>query len=136
MGVGVSVAVYENDTVYFYNYGIAKKETDELITRSHILEIGSITKTFTTTILADLVIKGTVSLEDPVTNYMPKYVNIPQRNGKQITLLDLATHRSALPRNPTNVSPKHQGNPFENYSVANMYNFLNNYKLTSDIGAE
>ncbi|MBL4660071.1 MAG: serine hydrolase [Alcanivoracaceae bacterium] len=136
LGVGISIVIYENSNAYFYNYGMAKKEVNELVTSEHILEIGSITKTFTTAVLADLVSQGIVSLNDPVVNYLPKEVKMPQGNGQLISLLDLATHRSGLPRTPTNIPPKHIGNPYAHYSVKDMYDFLSGYELTRDIGAE
>jgi Beta-lactamase len=64
-----------------------------------ILEIGSITKVFTTTLLADLAREGLVSLDDPVQQHLPPGVRMP-RHGREITLEDLATHRSGLPRLP------------------------------------
>jgi CubicO group peptidase (beta-lactamase class C family) len=134
--VGVSIAVYEDDESVFYNFGFAKKELSEAVTSNHIFEIGSITKIFTTTILADMINRGIVTLEDPVADHLPINVKLPQRDGKRITLLDLATHRSGLPRNPTNMPPKHLGNPFAKYSVEDMYDFLGSYKLTRDISTE
>jgi serine-type D-Ala-D-Ala carboxypeptidase/endopeptidase len=65
-----------------------------------IFEIGSITKTFTTTLLADMARDGIVALDDPVRRYLPTGARLPVR-GREITLEDLATHRSGLPRLPT-----------------------------------
>src|SRR5262245_40824979 len=65
-----------------------------------IFEIGSITKTFTTTLLADMAREGIVALDDPVQRHLPDGVRLPVR-GRPITLEDLATHRSGLPRLPT-----------------------------------
>jgi D-alanyl-D-alanine-carboxypeptidase/D-alanyl-D-alanine-endopeptidase len=64
-----------------------------------ILEIGSITKVFTATLLAELADEGLVSLDDPVQRHLPHGVRMP-RQGREITLEDLATHRSGLPRLP------------------------------------
>jgi len=64
-----------------------------------IVEIGSITKVFTTTLLADLAREGLVALEDPVQRHLPERLRMPTR-GREITLLDLATHHSGLPRLP------------------------------------
>src|SRR6266566_9509983 len=57
-----------------------------------VFEIGSVTKTFTTLLLVDMVERGKVKLDDPVAKYLPESVKVPSRNGKQITLLDLVTH--------------------------------------------
>jgi D-alanyl-D-alanine-carboxypeptidase/D-alanyl-D-alanine-endopeptidase len=64
-----------------------------------IFEIGSITKTFTTTLLADMAREGLVALDDPVQRHLPDGVRLPVR-GRDITLEDLATHTSGLPRLP------------------------------------
>lgn len=100
-----------------------------------VFEIGSITKVFTNTILADMVRRGEVSLSDPISKYLPKSVHVPQRNGKQITLLDLATQSSGLPRLPTNLAPADMGNPYADYTVKQLYDFLSTYTLPRDIGS-
>jgi CubicO group peptidase (beta-lactamase class C family) len=99
-----------------------------------LFEIGSITKTFTGSLLADMVARGEVKLDDPISRYLPRSVRVPSRNGKQITLLDLATQRSGLPRLPTNMHPSDSGNPYSDYTVNQLYEFLSGYVLTRDIG--
>jgi D-alanyl-D-alanine-carboxypeptidase/D-alanyl-D-alanine-endopeptidase len=64
-----------------------------------IFEIGSITKTFTATLLADMAREGIVALDDPIQRHLPDGVRLPVR-GRDITLEDLASHRSGLPRLP------------------------------------
>ncbi len=103
---------------------------------STIFEIGSITKVFTNTILADMVRKREVRLDDPVSKYLPASVRMPGRKGKQITLVDLATQSSGLPRLPTNLRPADAANPYVDYSVKDLYDFLSSYTLTRDIGAQ
>jgi len=93
-----------------------------------IFEIGSITKVFTALLLSDMALRGEVKLNDPISKYLPATVHVPTRNGKQITLLDLATHYSGLPRMPDNYNRE--------YSVEQMYDFLSNYTLTRDPGAK
>jgi len=101
-----------------------------------IFEIGSITKVFTASLLADMVARGEVQLDDPVAKYLPTSVRVPSRNGKQITLLDLSTQSSGLPRMPTNFTPADNNNPYADYTVAQMYAFLSSYELTRDIGVQ
>lgn len=101
-----------------------------------IFEIGSITKVFSNTILADMVRKGEVSLDDPVAKYLPARVHVPERNGKKITLLDLATQSSGLPRLPSNLNPADATNPYADYSVTQLYEFLSAYSLPRDIGSQ
>jgi CubicO group peptidase (beta-lactamase class C family) len=99
-----------------------------------VFEIGSITKTFTTAILADMVAKKEVALDDPVVKYLPPGTKIPERDGKQITLLDLATQTSGLPRLPGNLRPANPLNPYADYTPAQMYEFLAGYSLPRGIG--
>ncbi len=99
-----------------------------------VFEIGSITKTFTATILADMVVRGEARLDDPVAKYLPATAHIPSLNGRQITLLDLATQSSGLPRMPSNFAPRDSTNPYADYSVDQMYAFLAGYQLPRDIG--
>jgi serine-type D-Ala-D-Ala carboxypeptidase/endopeptidase len=94
-----------------------------------IFEIGSITKVFTNILLADMVLKGEVSLDDPVQRFLPASVRVPSRAGKAITLLDLATASSGLPPLPSNFAPKDPGNPYADYSVAQLYEFLSAHTL-------
>ena len=101
-----------------------------------LYEIGSITKAFTALLLADMVERGEVALDDPVAKYLPADVKIPERNGKQITLLDLATHRSGLPRMPSNFTPKDPTRPYIDYPVERLYQFLSSHDLRRDVGAE
>jgi Beta-lactamase class C and other penicillin binding proteins len=103
---------------------------------STVFEIGSITKVFTNTILADMVKRGEVKLDDPIAKYLPASVHVPERNGKQITLVDLATQTSGLPRLPTNLAPADMSNPYADYSVKQLYDFLSSYTLTRDISAQ
>ena len=68
------------------------------LTGNTVFEIGSVTKVFTSLLLADMVQRDEVALADPVAQYLPSDVNVPQCAGQQITLVDLATHTSGLPR--------------------------------------
>lgn len=101
-----------------------------------VFEIGSATKVFTAAVLADMVGRGEVRLNDPAAKYLPATVRVPARNNRQITLLDLATHTSGLPRLPANLNPKEPANPYADYTVEQMYAFLSGYELTRDIGEQ
>jgi CubicO group peptidase (beta-lactamase class C family) len=93
--MGVSIGIVRNGEVLFLNYGHTEKDGDE-ITEHNIFEIGSITKTFTSTILADLANRRLLSLDDP----LEKYVGFPVAfNGTKVRLIHLITHTSGLPRN-------------------------------------
>jgi D-alanyl-D-alanine-carboxypeptidase/D-alanyl-D-alanine-endopeptidase len=79
-----------------------------------VFEIGSITKVFTGILLAQAVLNGEVQLDDPISMYLPEGVTAPEYEGRPITLLDLATHTSGLPRMPSNfVEMGHEGTPMD-----------------------
>ena len=99
-----------------------------------MFEIGSITKVFTSTLLSEMVARGEVKLDDPISKYLPASVRAPSRNGKQITLRDLATQTSGLPRLPGNLRPATAANPYADYTVQHLYEFLSDYALPRDIG--
>ncbi|HEY5800905.1 MAG TPA: serine hydrolase domain-containing protein, partial [Burkholderiaceae bacterium] len=101
-----------------------------------VFEIGSVSKTFTATLLADMVQRGEVALDDPISKYLPASVKTPKRDGKEITLLDLATQTSGLPRMPSNFAPKDKQNPYADYTAEQMYAFLSSFELTRDIGSK
>ena len=83
-----------------------------------------------------MVQRGEVALDDPVAKYLPPSVKMPQRNGRSITLVDLATHTSGLPRRASNFLPQDPQNPYVDYSVEQLYQFLSTYQLTRDIGSQ
>ncbi|MEA2818561.1 MAG: hypothetical protein QOJ86_565 [Bradyrhizobium sp.] len=99
-----------------------------------VYEIGSITKTFTATLLAQAVLAGRVTLDTPLAQLLPDF-KIPSRGAKQITLGELATQHSALPRLPTNLLPKDPVDPYADYDAAKLKAFLAEYELPRDPGA-
>src|SRR5258708_5014052 len=101
-----------------------------------VFEIGSVTKTFTAALLADMVIRGEVKLDEPVAKYLPSTVKMPERDGQQITLTDLATHSSGLPFAGSHPNPKDLSNPWADFTVDRMYRFLSNYTLPRPIGTK
>jgi CubicO group peptidase (beta-lactamase class C family) len=132
--VGIVVGIIDKDGKNIFSCG--KTAADgRAVDGDSVFEIGSVTKTFTATLLADMVERGLVSLGDPVAKYLPKDVKVPTRGGKQITLLDLATHRSGLPRMPTNFEPADPDNPYADYTAGKLFEFLAGYSLPRDIGA-
>jgi CubicO group peptidase (beta-lactamase class C family) len=134
-GVGLVVGFIDpRGNREYLSCGTMAKNGEEPVDENSVYEIGSITKVFTGIALADMVLKGVVKLEDPAEKYLPETVKMPSRNGDKITLEHLATHNSALPRMPFNFRPKNPENPYADYTVKNMYDFLSAYNLQRDIG--
>ena len=101
-------------------------------------QIGSITKTFTGTLLAQMVLAGNVKLDDPIQKYLPAGVTAPAYHGTPITLLSLAEQNSGLPRLPPNLdtSPETLSNPYAPYTTAMLYDALNHLTLARKPGAQ
>src|SRR5690349_4622362 len=135
-GTGIAVGVIEPNGRRVVAYGKLANGNPRAIDGDTIFEIGSISKVFTSLLLADMVNRNQVALDDPAAKYLPEHVKLPERSGKSITLLDLSTHRSGLPPIPGNLKPKDPRNPYANYSVDDLYQFLSGYTLPRDPGSE
>jgi len=116
-------------------HGSLAKDDKRLLNGDTVFEIGSATKVFTSLLLADMVNRGEVALTDPVAKYLPAEVKVPERGGVKITLQQLAMHTSALPSLPSNLNPKDANNPYADYTVQQLYEFLSSAELTRDIGS-
>jgi serine-type D-Ala-D-Ala carboxypeptidase/endopeptidase len=134
--VGIVVGVIEPAGRRVVAYGSLANGDPRTLDGDTIFEIGSISKVFTSLVLADMVNRKEVNLEDPAAKYLPENVKMPERNGKSITLLDLSTHTSGLPRLPSNLKLKDPHNPYADYGVDDLYQFLSSYTLPRDPGSE
>jgi CubicO group peptidase (beta-lactamase class C family) len=134
--VGIVVGILEPGGRRIVSYGSAARGDGRPLDGDTVFEIGSITKVFTSLLLADAVGRREVSLSDPIAKYLPADVRVPERGGRTISLQDLATHTSGLPRLPHNIKPRDGANPYADYSVAQLYEFLSTYQLPRDVGAQ
>ncbi|MGC2570276.1 MAG: serine hydrolase domain-containing protein, partial [Candidatus Nitrosopolaris sp.] len=99
-GVSIVVGVITPNGTSVSGYGNISKANTTKVNGDTIFDIGSLTKTFTAILLADMVKRGIVNLDDPIEKYLPFNVTVPSYNGHKITLEDLATHTSGLPDLP------------------------------------
>ena len=134
--IGLIVGVLKDGQTHFYGYGETAKGNKTIPGPGTIFEIGSISKTFTATLLAIAVGEGKVKLDDPVNKYLPDSIPLLQYNDKPVTLKDLSNHTSAIPRMPSNfqstvIDPK---DPYSSYSTENLYSFLKHLQLTREPG--
>ncbi|MBI3208205.1 MAG: serine hydrolase [Candidatus Solibacter usitatus] len=132
--VGIVVATVDEKGRNVTGYGRLAANQPIAPDGDAVFEIGSITKVFTSLLLADMVERGEVTLDTPVAKLLPADVKMPQRNGKQITLLDLSMQVSGLPRMPNNFRPADPANPFADYDAPKLYAFLSAHTLSRDIG--
>jgi len=134
-GVGIAVGVVDAAGRRTVAHGVSLRGGDRAVDADTVFEIGSITKVFTSLLLADMVRRGEAALDDAVSDYLPAGVRAPERGGRQITLIDLATHTSGLPRLPGDMPMASRADPYADYTVAHLHAFLHRHELTRDIGA-
>lgn len=135
-GVGIVVGVIEPQGRRVVAYGSLNQGDPRPLNGDTIFEIGSVTKVFTSLLLSDMVKRGEVALADPVAKYLPAEVKVPERGGRVVTLVDLSTHTSGLPRMPSNFNRKDPANPYADYTVEQLFQFISSYQLTRDIGSQ
>jgi D-alanyl-D-alanine-carboxypeptidase/D-alanyl-D-alanine-endopeptidase len=133
-GIGIVVGIVEPRGRKIVSYGHFNQGDPRAVDGSTVFEIGSITKIFTALLLADFVQKREVNLSDPASNYLRAELKLPERGGKSITLLDLATHTSGLPFMPP--LPDSSVIGAAKYSAMNLYGYLANFSLPYDIGTQ
>lgn len=117
---GVTIGVLRKGVRRVFSYGTAKPDS--------IFEIGSVTKTFTGLILAQMIEQGKARLDQPVRELLPAGT-ISKPDGQEISLLDLVTQHSGLPRLPDNFNPANPSNPYADYRAADLYQFVAQHGL-------
>ncbi len=115
--------------------GRVRAERPDPITASTVFEVGSISKAFTGLLLADMILRGEVALDDPVSKYLPPGMRVPDKDGVAITLRHLTTHTSGLPRIPDNLNPENPSDPYADYDTARLTAFLAAHQLRRAPGA-
>jgi CubicO group peptidase (beta-lactamase class C family) len=141
--VGIVVGVIEPTGRRVVAYGNLANGDSRPLDGDTIFEIGSVSKVFTSLLLADMVNRKEVALDDPAAKYLPAHVKVPERNGKSITLLHLSMHTSSLPLLPSNSKLNLTGGEIKDtadifgfYSVDDLYQFLSSYTLPREPGSE
>lgn len=132
-GSGIAVGIIGAGTQRLYFAG--SDGNGHAVDARTLFEIGSVTKTLTATAFARMVLAKRIALDAPIADLLPPGVRAPSKDGKQITLLDLAEQRSGLPRLPANLNGS-PDDPYAQYGDDQMYAFLNAYTLTRDPGAQ
>ena len=133
--LGIAVGIIEPRGRRVISFGHRKLGDPRAVDGDTVFEIGSVTKVFTALLLADMVSKKELALSDPVAKYLPNNVKAPERNGRAITLLDLATHTSGLPFMPENAPPFNEP-AAARYSASDLRRYVSSYQLTREIGSQ
>ena len=144
--VGLSVGIVRNGQPYFYNFGTTEKGRRQLPTAQTRYESASVSKTFTSLLLAQAVVEKKVKLTDDIRRYLPgSYPNLAFE-GQPIKLVDLANTTSGLPDNlpewaaagqgaPSDSTPARLLKSIQGYTKARFYQYLHTVRLTDTPGA-
>ena len=133
IGAIVGVINRHNEKLVF-SYGTKLHGEDEPPDSNTVFEIGSITKTFTATLTADMYLKGVIQ-DDVIKHYLPaNKVNMPEKDNIEITFTHLLTHTSGMPRTPDSdgsgfpLPPGYDiNNPYDAFTTEQVYDYLTNY---------
>lgn len=131
---GISIGIVKGDVEKVFCYGNKSKITGSPVDSNTVFEIGSITKVFTSLILANEVVNDKMDLNENISTCFPK--GIVSKECSHISLLQLATHSSGLPRLADNFWPsvKDKKNPYNNYSESYLLEYLTIAKPYNTIG--
>jgi CubicO group peptidase (beta-lactamase class C family) len=112
---GITVGVVQHGVRRIFSYGTAKPDS--------VFEIGSVSKTFTGLLLAQLVEQKKVRLDEPVRSLLP-LGTVGAPSGSEITLVDLSAQHSGLPPLPDNFHPTDRADPYADYDKKALFAFL------------
>jgi CubicO group peptidase (beta-lactamase class C family) len=134
-GACVAAAVIDNGTTATA-YVCADAKTARPFDDHTAFEIGSVTKTMTAALLAELIARGEVTLNDPIAKLLPAGTTVPSFNGRQITIGDIVTHTSGLPRSPPQWHMADMNNPFAGLTEHDLLGALAATQLTRAPGSQ
>lgn len=137
LNTSIVIGIIDKNGPQYYSFG-TKSKGGKPVDEHTIYEIGSVSKVFTATLLATNIVQGKMKAEDPISDYLPQSVKVPvyDGGGQPITLGHLSDHTSSLPRMATNMPFGDPGNPFADYTVELLYDFLSSYSLPREVGSE
>jgi CubicO group peptidase (beta-lactamase class C family) len=125
-GTGVTIGILRKGVRRVLSYGTAKPDS--------VFEIGSVTKTFTGLLLAQMIEQHQIRPDTPVRELLPEGT-VTRPDGPEIQLLDLVTQHSGLPRMPDNFNPADPNNPYADYHAADLYRFIAQHGLAKPAAA-
>lgn len=136
-GTGAVIVIVTPDGRRTIAHGTVARESPRPINGDTVFRVASVTKVFTAVLLAGMVQRGELGLDDPAASYLRNAAgSIPSRNGRSITLADLATHTSGLPLRPDNLVSADADNKYDGYTPAMLEAFLSGYELPRAPGAD
>jgi len=131
-GVAVAVSLGGKEAFYFYGQ---RDDAGNPFRPDSVVEIGSCTKVFTATLLAEQVNEGHMALNDLAKKYFPPGNHLgPSTQG--MTLLMLATHTAGFPRDPKDIPDRLEKRNIENYTTSDFFHFIDTWQVQGQLPAE
>jgi D-alanyl-D-alanine-carboxypeptidase/D-alanyl-D-alanine-endopeptidase len=134
--IGIAVALVENGDARFVSHGQFGRDDPRPVDEHTPFEAGSISKVFTSLLLAQAINDGLIDLDAPLVDYLPEGTVLPLWEERPITAFDLATHSSGLPSIPADLAELGPENPYSGYGADQLMAWLAEYRLTRPIGEE
>ena len=133
-GVGFAAARIDPSGLKLQTMGVMRLGDPKPVDANTLFELGSMTKAFVALLFADGLLQRRFSSEDPVESLLPDGLRLRDKAGLPIRMIDLATHRSGLPRMPGNLSHREMGDPYPGYGEVRMLEFLRTWKSADGRG--
>lgn len=132
-GIAIGI-VLDGKIIYAKGFGYADRKNKKLTGADTVYQLGSVTKTFTGNLLAQLIAEKKLSLDDSLSKYFPRTVKFPtDKNGKVITVKDIATHSAEFPRYPDNLV-RTDGEPIQGFSKQQLYQGIELVRINTPAG--
>jgi serine-type D-Ala-D-Ala carboxypeptidase/endopeptidase len=133
-GACLAVAVVDRESVV-REYVCADRDAKRAVDADTAFEIGSVTKTMTASLLAELIAQKKAALDDPLAGYLPPGTRVPDFKGEPIRLRHLVTHTSGLPALPSRMTMRDPSNPYASLTEAELLGSLGDATLAQAPGA-
>src|SRR5436190_1323724 len=128
---GMVVAIADTSGPRVVAYGKVLRGSEEQVTGNSVFEVGSVTKVFTSLLLAQMVEAGEMRLDDAIRKYLPS----PRSpRAREVTLLHLSRHTAGFPVFPDNVRPVDPLNPLDVYTNQALFEFVDRYRTGNVAG--
>lgn len=127
---GWVIGCIDNDSSWVFGYGRVSKTSKTVPDGNTIFEIGGLTKTFTATIIHMMTEKKILHYDSTINTYLRPHQQFPL--GNKITLLQLMTHTSGLPKLPNNfgLTEYSHDQPYLHYSEETLFNDLKTLQIS------
>jgi len=129
---GFHVTIVDGEAVYDFAFGHTTKEGSDSLTISDVFEVGSLSKTFTASLVSLMVEEGQLQYSDLVNSFLPLEYQNPRLD--DITVLDLVQHTSSLPVKPHFFGQKNTepDDPYKHYEKTDLLQFYSEYVPSKD----